>query len=139
MAFLSLRLANDLPSNPIEFIAERILIGGKSDVWLWADTHRAGFELLQQLRDQLGDGADRLVKSHHTLYLQGGGRVQGMIPKDRPDGEKTIAIWLATSGIPIEYMRRLFRLGQCEEFWARPGTVPLWPDGSDWRKSSSSE
>lgn len=131
---LPLRLANDLPSDPIRFIAERILSHGKPDVWLWADTHATGYELLKQLRDELGDEADRLVKSHHALYLRKGGQVLGMIPKERPDGEKRIAIWMATSSIPSEYMRRFIFLGQCEEFWARPGSVPMWQDGSDWRK-----
>lgn len=129
-----LRLANDLPANPIQFIADRILSYERPEVWLWADTHAAGFELLMRLRDELGDKADRLVKSLHILYLRGGGRVQGMIPKDRPDGEKNIAVWLATSTIPDEYTRRFVLLGQCEEFWARPGVVPLLRDGSDWRK-----
>lgn len=137
MAPLPLRLASDLPSNPIQRIAERTRKHENPNVWLWADTRAAGYELLKQLRDELDGEAEKLVKTLHTLYLRGGGRVQGMLPKDRPDGEKRIAVWMATSEIPRAYMSRLLNLGQCEEFWALQGTVPLWEDGSDWRKKNS--
>ncbi len=43
-----------------------------------ADTRAACFEFLVQLRDELGGEADRVVKTHYTLYLRSGGRVQGM-------------------------------------------------------------
>ena len=141
--FLELRLAGDLPpTRQIEFIAERIL--AQEDlltrgVWLWADTRAAGREILKQLFDELGDAAESYTKTANEITLAKGGHVSAMIPRARPDGEQQIAVWMATSEIPAEYMSRLLGLGQCEEFWARPGTVPMWPDGSDWRKGQSGQ
>ena len=137
MAMLRLQQAGHLPINPIEFIAGRVLHHGRPITlrgWLWADTRAAAYEYLQELSDELGDDTDRLVKSHPTLYLRGGGQIDGTIPRRRPDGARVIAVWLATSEIPLNYRIRLLNLGQCEEFWGRPGTVPQWPESSAWRK-----
>lgn len=142
MAMLTLRLAGELPAlshEQIKFIADRVLSYDPSPtfgVWLWADTSAAGHAYLAQLRDELGDEVDRLVKTHHTLYLRGRVQIEARIPTSRPDGERVLAIWLATSEMPREYMSRLFCLGHCEEFWCRPGTVPPWADGSDWKVGS---
>jgi hypothetical protein len=135
MAMLTLRLAGELPAlghEQIKFITDRVLSHDQSPtfgVWLWADTRAAGHAYLEH-------EADRLVKTHHTLYLRGRVQIEAMIPTNRPDGERVLAIWLATSEMPREYMSRLFGLGQCEEFWCRPGTVPPWADGSDWKMGS---
>ena len=129
MAFLTLRLADELPSeeDPLSFIAERICVQDEPpDVWLWADNRRVGRELL-------GDDAKSLTVSTHLITLTNGGSVRQLIPRTRPDGEAHVAVWMATTQIPAEYMRRLLGLGQCEEFWARAGTVPNWANGSDWR------
>ncbi|MFO7563733.1 MAG: hypothetical protein R6X02_13900 [Enhygromyxa sp.] len=140
MAVLQLRLAGEFPAtNYISFVAERILDQEEPltrGVWIWADSRAAGLEYLEQLRDELGDAARSLVKTHHTLYLCDGGRIGTEIPKNRPEGERVIAVWLATSAIPNEYLGRLLHLGQCEEFWARPGTVPDLPEGMEWRKGT---
>ena len=137
---LKLRLAGDLPpAGEVEFIVGRILAQDEPlsrGVWIWTDTREAGHLILEQLVDALGDSATRYTKSTHQISLAKGGRIVGMIPRARPDGERQIAIWAATSEIPHGYLSRLLHLGQCEEFWGRPGTVPLWTDGSDWRKGT---
>lgn len=127
-------LANDLPSDPISHIAERVRNHTKPKVWLWADDRAAGYRLLSELHDKLGG---RLVKSRHVIELPDGGKVFGRSAAnhlDRPDGKAHIAIWMANSIMPDEYKSRLIHLGQCEEFWARPGTVLPFPDGADWRR-----
>jgi hypothetical protein len=105
----------------------------KVGAWLWADTRAKGRALLEELQKELGDEADRFVRTGPTLYLRNGAQVQAAIPNNGPDGERTLAVWMATSQIPAGHLSRLLSLGQCEEFWARLGTVPDLPEGLDWR------
>lgn len=141
---MKLLLANNLPPDPISFLAQRIVLLMEENfqprVWLWAETRESGHKLLLELRDTLGERAGRLVRSCHTLYLRGSepsplcgeGRIEAMIPRIRPDGERFIAAWMATSKMPEEHARRLLCLGQCQEFWVLAGSVPDLPSG-DWR------